>query len=93
MTIEIKHQFECLKIDGPDATIVKPSDWNDVHDILMAHSFILGRQEGTNGAVQELPAKFTSGGDVTLTAALGYFIGAVGTTAQRAVTACWYGTH
>lgn len=83
MTIEITHAFECLKSDGPDATVVKPSDWNEVHDIIMAHSFIMGRAEGTDGSVQELPVKVTSGGDVTLTAALGYFLGAVGTTAQR----------
>jgi len=83
MAIVIKHPFECLKSDGPDATLVKPSDWNQEHDMEMAHSFILGREEGTNGSVQELPVKVTSGGDVTFSASLGYFLGAVGTTAQR----------
>ncbi len=86
MTIEIKHPFECLKSDGPDATVVKPSDWNEAHDITMAHSFILGREAGTNGSVQELPVKITSGGDVTFSAALGYFLGALGTTVQRPVS-------
>lgn len=83
MTVEIKHPFECLKSDGPDSTIVKPSDWNEKHDITMAHSFILGRQVGTDGNVQELPVAITSAGNMTLSAALGFFLGAVGTTAQR----------
>jgi len=29
----IKHQFRNLRADGPDATVVRPSDWNADHEI------------------------------------------------------------
>jgi polygalacturonase len=33
MTISIKHKFVNGHVDGPDTTVVRPSNWNDDHDI------------------------------------------------------------
>lgn len=82
MTLEIKHPFVNLKADGVDTTVVRPSDWNDTHDITMAAGKILGRDTSGAGAAQELPLSFTSAGDATFTATGAVKLTA-GTTAQR----------
>jgi hypothetical protein len=33
VAIQIKHKFISGKADGPDTTLVKPSNWNDTHDL------------------------------------------------------------
>lgn len=33
MPITVKHKFICSVPDDPDATLVRPSNWNDTHDI------------------------------------------------------------
>jgi len=55
--MRILHQFISPKSDGPDTTLVKPTDWNDPHDILTdADGVILGRPAGAGpGQVQEIP--------------------------------------
>src|SRR3990167_2729893 len=35
MTTEIVHPFVSAKADGPDGTLVQPSDWNDQHNPYM----------------------------------------------------------
>jgi len=52
-----KHKFVSAKADGGDSTLVKPSDWNDEHDITTtADGVVLGVPPGAGpGAVQELP--------------------------------------
>ena len=30
----VKHKFVSLKSDGADTSLVRPSDWNDVHEVL-----------------------------------------------------------
>ena len=52
MTLEIKHPFVNLKADGVDTTVVRPSDWNDTHDITMAACKILGRDTSGAGAAR-----------------------------------------
>lgn len=29
----VKHKFQSAKSDGADATLVRPSNWNDAHDV------------------------------------------------------------
>jgi hypothetical protein len=64
MTIEVKHKFTSLKADGPDTTRIRPTNWNDTHDFLMATNRILGRTTADAGAVEEL----TVGAGLTLAA-------------------------
>jgi microcystin-dependent protein len=58
MTISLKHKFQSAKGDGPDTSLVKPSDWNNEHDLLtdtITGGIVLGRDIGTGpGPVQEL---------------------------------------
>ena len=55
MAIEIKHKFTSAKSDGPDATRVQPSNWNDTHSITMAQDTLLGRGEDGPGVAEEIP--------------------------------------
>lgn len=82
MTLEIKHPFVNLKADGVDTTVVRPSDWNDTHDITMAAGKVLGRDTSGAGAAQELPLAFTPAGDATF-GGTGAVVLHKGTTAQR----------
>lgn len=82
--MQIKHKFPSPKTDGADSTVVRPSNWNDVHDaISAAGSIVLGRDTSGSGPVQELPIAVTPGGDASLPNARGFFLIAAGTTAQR----------
>jgi len=56
MAIEVTHSFTNPKADGPDDTIVRPSDWNAGHVLTMATGFVLGRTTAGAGAVEELSA-------------------------------------
>lgn len=55
MAIAVKHKFVSAKGDGADATLVRPSNWNDSHNITMATSKILGRLTVGAGDAEELP--------------------------------------
>lgn len=35
MALEITHEFQSAKGDGPDATLVQPSDWNALHKMVL----------------------------------------------------------
>jgi microcystin-dependent protein len=61
----IFHKFVSGKADGTDATVVRPSNWNDDHDVTFETdgNTILGRQAGAAGPVQAL----TLGGEFTIT--------------------------
>jgi len=54
MTISVKHKFTNPKPDSTDPTIVRPSNWNDEHNITMAASRLFGRYDTTAGAAQEV---------------------------------------
>ena len=54
MTISLKHLFQSAKTDGPDNTIVQPSDWNDEHVLTQATGKILGRTSAGTGATEEI---------------------------------------
>lgn len=50
----IKHKFVNPKPDGVDTTVVRPSNWNDEHDITMDTGKVLGRTSTGSGSVEEL---------------------------------------
>ena len=54
MTISLKHKFESTVPDQPKPGLVRPSNWNDEHDLKMSGSRILGRKDGDVGNAQEL---------------------------------------
>jgi len=56
MAISLKHNFVSTKSDGPNATLIRPSDWNAEHAITQATARILGRVTAGEGATEELTA-------------------------------------
>lgn len=91
MVLQIKHNFTSPKSDGPDSTMVRPSNWNDTHAITLAGNKLIGRAFGPDGAATEitLSDNFTLIGgvlDLSTTAkppGTGAFTVPSGTTAQR----------
>ena len=67
MTLSVKHAFTNPKGDPADATIVRPSNWNAEHTMLMATAKVLGRSTAGTGAVEEMSA--TTAGLALLSAA------------------------
>jgi microcystin-dependent protein len=55
--MQVKHKFTSAKADGPDSTRLRPSNWNDDHDVLVTTGgVVLGRAAGAGaGAVGEIP--------------------------------------
>jgi hypothetical protein len=53
MALSLKHKFTNPKSDGGDSTIVRPSNWNDEHDLTAAANKIIGTT-GTPGQVGEI---------------------------------------
>jgi hypothetical protein len=41
MAVSLKHKFASGKSDGGDATLVRPSNWNDEHDLIAAANSVL----------------------------------------------------
>lgn len=56
MAVEVKHKFVSAKADGADATVVRPSNWNDDHDLTLASGRLLGRTTAGTGAAEEIAA-------------------------------------
>lgn len=54
MAIEIKHKFQSAQPDLPDASMVRPSNWNDTHNIEMLGQRLLGRGTAGTGTAQEI---------------------------------------
>lgn len=99
MTIQVKHAFDAVKADGPDSTLVQPSNWNAAHTLTMANGKILGRTSTGSGVVEELsvssPLTLAAGalglanftGDVTSVAGATTIADGVVSTAKLAATA------
>lgn len=52
----LKHAFVSAKADGPDSTLIKPSDWNAEHELEATDdNVILGRISPGGGPIEELP--------------------------------------
>lgn len=56
MTVSLRHAFASTKGDGPDATKVRPSNWNAEHVLNMSGGYLLGRQTPGEGPVEEITA-------------------------------------
>src|SRR5215831_7173784 len=57
----LKHKKVSAKADGTDSTVVRPSDWNDEHDLTVATKSLLGSL--TPGDVDEIPLETAASGD------------------------------
>lgn len=55
MTLSIKHKFQSAKADGADASVLRPSNWNDEHDIQLATNTVVGRATAGAGSAEEIP--------------------------------------
>ncbi|MBJ7535278.1 hypothetical protein JDN40_14295 [Rhodomicrobium vannielii ATCC 17100] len=53
--VSVKHKFNCELADAPSGGFVKPSNWNEEHELHSASGVILGRKTAEAGAVEELP--------------------------------------
>jgi hypothetical protein len=56
MPISLTHNFTSPKTDGPDATLVQPSNWNEQHVLTQATSRLLGRTTAGTGPTEEISA-------------------------------------
>lgn len=54
MAVSLKHKFVSAKSDGGDTSLVRPSNWNDEHDLVLATNKLLGRATAGTGAVEEI---------------------------------------
>lgn len=54
MAISLKHAFASGKADGPDSTLIQPSNWNAEHVLTMATARLLGRTTAGTGAAEEI---------------------------------------
>jgi hypothetical protein len=54
MAVSLKHQFTSGKLDGTDATLVQPSNWNAEHTLQLATSRLLGRTTAGTGVAEEI---------------------------------------
>ena len=63
----LKHKFISTKADGNNTTEVRPTNWNDEHDLkTVGASVYLGQNATGGGDVRELPIVATSGDDFTM---------------------------
>jgi hypothetical protein len=55
--LSIKHLFHSAKGDGTDSSLVRPSNWNDLHDVQAStDGVVIGRAPGTGaGPMDEMP--------------------------------------
>lgn len=54
MTVSLKHKFVNPKPDGVDTTVVRPSDWNDEHELELNSNRVLGRSSAGVGPAEEM---------------------------------------
>jgi len=53
--VSLKHKFQSAKADGIDSTLVKPSDWNDEHDLILPDAGVLGKLDAGSGPAVLIP--------------------------------------
>jgi hypothetical protein len=61
MTLAVKHKFTSTIPDGPDAGLVKPSNWNDTHAITGTANVLIGTDNSGNGT------EIAAGTNITIT--------------------------
>lgn len=54
MAVEIKHKFQSSVPDGPNTGFVRPSNWNDTHNISMEGERLLGKPTAGAGDAVEI---------------------------------------
>ncbi len=54
MAISITHAFVSGKADPPDASLIKPSNWNAPHTLSMGTGKLVGRTTASTGAAEEI---------------------------------------
>jgi hypothetical protein len=54
MAVSLLHNFISGKLDGTDATLVQPSNWNAQHTLSMGTGKLLGRTTASTGAAEEI---------------------------------------
>lgn len=86
MAVSLKHKFTSAKADPSDATLIKPSNWNDEHDLSASANAVV---VGTGTGIAELPTgtagRGVLGAETTAdinTALGGALVPAGGTTGQ-----------
>lgn len=58
MVISTKHKFTSPKTDGADNTLIRPTNWNDDHDLTLATGKLVGRTTAGVGAAEEITPGF-----------------------------------
>lgn len=54
MAVSLKHKFTSAKPDSGDSSLIRPSNWNDEHDLTIASSRLVGRTTAGAGPVEEI---------------------------------------
>ena len=54
MAVSLLHNFVSGKLDGTDATLVQPSNWNAQHTLQLGTGKLLGRTTAGTGAAEEI---------------------------------------
>lgn len=54
MAISLKHKFQSGKVDGTDTTKVRPSNWNEEHELILATNTLVGRIAPGTGLAEEV---------------------------------------
>ena len=57
MTVSIKHKFVSDKLDDADSSLVRPSNWNDDHDLIGLGTAAESNVEDFASAVAETISK------------------------------------
>jgi hypothetical protein len=67
MGTRVRHKFTNPKADGSDATIVRPSNWNDDHDLVLVSRVVAGTTDTLVPGDDNGIVKYTSATAVTVT--------------------------
>lgn len=79
MTLVLKHKFQSLKVDGGDSSLIRPSNWNDDHNLQGQAWSLPFRAAGTTGDMTDVAigdglfVNLLGKLDVRLTGLVGFF--------------------
>src|SRR5262245_29735118 len=59
MTVSLKHRFHSAQADDPDATLIRPSNWNDEHNLTGTPGMFVGF-DGSGNATEVAGSGTTS---------------------------------
>lgn len=83
--VAVNHTFVSTVPDSADPTVLRPSDWNANHTLVMATNRILGRTTAESGTVEDLAVAGT------LTLAAGTLTGTGASTGKAIAMAIVFG--